>query len=53
VIINSGVSQGINKRLSAVKIAGYINQNNLAAGVEAFEIYGEIQPGIQNITIVQ
>ncbi len=53
VIINSGVSQGINKRLSAVKIAGYINQNNLAAGVEAFEIYGEIQPGVQNITIVQ
>jgi hypothetical protein len=52
VVINSGISQGITKRLTAVSISGTVNQNLFVAGVEAFEIYGEIQPGVSNTTIV-
>lgn len=48
IIINSEVSQGINKRLTPVKITGYINQNNIVAGVDAVDINGEIQPGVSN-----
>jgi len=46
IVINSGISQGITKRLTPVKIEGYINQNNLGAGIDGFEIFGEIQPGV-------
>lgn len=52
IVINSGVSQGITKLLTPVTIKGYINQNNLGAGVESFEIYGEIQPGVSSTTLV-
>ncbi len=52
ITINSGVSQGITERLTAVKISAQVNQNNLAAGIETFDIYGEIQPGVSSTTIL-
>ncbi|MEK6829306.1 MAG: hypothetical protein AABY15_04200 [Nanoarchaeota archaeon] len=52
VVINSGVSQGINKRLTAVQIQARINENNISVGIEAVDIFGEIQPGTSSTTIV-
>jgi len=51
VVINSRISQGISKRINAVKIKGYINVNVFGAGIEGHEIYGEIQPGVSQTTI--
>jgi len=52
VVINSDISQGINKRISAVKIEGYIDINKIRGEVKAWEINGEIQPGVSQTTIV-
>ena len=53
ITINTGVSQGINNRLTAVKVTAYINKNNIMAGIDGFDISSEIQPGVTNTTIVQ
>jgi hypothetical protein len=52
VVIKSDVSQGINKRISAVKIAGYIDVNNIKTKIKVWEISGEIQLGTSQTTIV-
>ena len=50
IIINSGVSQGITDKIYVVKVTANINQNNLVSGVNAFDINGEIQPSISQVT---
>jgi hypothetical protein len=52
VIIVGTVSQGIGKRISAFSISGTVNQNSLKSTIEGHEIYGEIQPGVSQTTIV-
>jgi len=50
IIINSGVSHGITDKIYVVKVTANINQNNLVSGVNAFDINGEIQPSISQVT---
>lgn len=52
IVISSNITQGITQRLVAVQIQGYINQNNIQAGIDAVDISGEIQPGVTSTTIV-
>jgi hypothetical protein len=52
ITINTGISQGINQRLIAAKISIQVNQNNITAGIDGFDINGEIQPGVTNTTII-
>lgn len=53
ITINTGISQGINQRLTAAKISIEVNQNNFNSGVNGFNTSGEIQPGVTNITIIE
>ena len=48
----AGGKIGINKRITAVTLSGTVNQNVIEAGIEAVEIYGEIQPGVSKPTFV-
>ena len=47
VVISTNISQGINNRITAVSLSGTVNQNVFGAGIEAHEIYGEIQEGVR------
>jgi len=50
IVINSGVSQGINPSITAVKIVGYVNQNNLSSEIDTFDMDGVIQIPITQVT---
>jgi len=52
ITINSQVSQGIRQGIATVKIQGHINQQSVGAKIDAFTIIGEVQPGVQEITII-
>ncbi|MHA1157003.1 MAG: hypothetical protein ACTSQK_12930, partial [Candidatus Heimdallarchaeota archaeon] len=50
VVINSDISQGITKRITAVKVQGMINQNNLGIDLDTFDIGSTIEPSISITT---
>lgn len=52
ITINSSISNGIVGNVSSFSVSGIINQNIITVGIEGYEISGEIQPGVENITIV-
>jgi hypothetical protein len=46
ITIKGKITQGIVSALSGVKVTARINENKLGAGIDAFEIFGEIQEGV-------
>lgn len=51
-VINSAVSLGITRNISAVKVQGFVNNNKFTVGIDGHEISNEVQTTISNTTLV-
>lgn len=50
ISVTGSISGGISGSINSINVSMSVNQNNIAAGIDSFDIYGEIQPGVQSVT---
>ena len=52
ITINCNITKGIGDRITAARIKCNVNQNSFESQIDAFDAYGEVQPGVQQGTVI-